>query len=75
MKENVVPVRNIYFYSTRANQYNFRVPKSYGKDNVTFIQKAINDWNSLPTGVKKNKIGDYKSSVNAHLLEQLGNYN
>lgn len=73
MIENFIPVRDIHSYSTRSNQYNFRVPRSYGKDNVTFFQKAINDWNSLPTYIKKiNKIGNFKSSVKAHLLEQLG---
>jgi hypothetical protein len=40
MKENFVPVRDIRSYSTRANQYNFRVRRSYGKDNVTFFKSS-----------------------------------
>jgi hypothetical protein len=71
MKENFVFVKETHSYSTRANTYNFRVPKCHGKENITFYYSAIKDWNALPDSIKKieNKFR-FKMAVKNHLLDK-----
>ena len=59
MNENFTYVKDVHSYSTRANMYNFSVPKCYGKENMTFFYCAIKDWNDLPNHIKNinNHIG------------------
>ena len=69
MNENFTYVKDVHSYSTRANMYNFSVPKCYGKENMTFFYCAIKDWNDLPNHIKNiNNLNKFKASVKLHLL-------
>ena len=69
MKENFIYVKDVHSYSTRANMYNFSVPKCYGKENMTFYYCAIKDWNDLPNHLKNlNNLNQFKRSVKSYLL-------
>jgi hypothetical protein len=70
MKESFMFTRDLHSHFTRSKLYNFVVPKSNGKENITFYYSAINDWNSLPVQIKQmTKIGQFKKAVKCHLLD------
>ena len=64
MKEKFIYVKVVNSYSTRANMYNFSVPKGYVKENLTFFYCEIKDRNDLPNHIKNlNNFNQFKRSV------------